>query len=99
MGLTMRKYCKQRNKMDCGPTAVLNALKWAGYSHTLKKDYAKIKKQCKFDEVSGSEFLDLKETLEKYKKIRVKRIRSYSLRNLDKIIDEGKSFILLYVRA
>lgn len=38
------RYASQRDKFRCGPYAVLNALKWAGWDYSAKKH---LKKLCK----------------------------------------------------
>lgn len=40
------RYTRQRNKTNCGPTAVMNALKWAGYSCSYKEFGRALKVRC-----------------------------------------------------
>lgn len=92
----MARYCKQYTNTDCGPTAVLNALKWAGYGLTQKKGYKRLRKKCEWSKGSPTYLSVLKEVLKGYKKVSVKQKKSPTLESLDSLIDTGKSFILLY---
>jgi hypothetical protein len=41
------RYVRQKDDYGCGPIAVLNALKWAGYDAQYKRDYARLIRLCK----------------------------------------------------
>jgi len=60
------RYCKQRNSFECGPIAILNALKWSGARATLK-DLADIRKNSGTDKLGTSERLFRKELKSKGK--------------------------------
>lgn len=92
----MVKYSKQRNKTDCGPTAVLNALKWAGYSVSIRKGYKSIKKNCKYRPVFGTSSSNILWTLRKYKKLKTRVLVRPTLSQLDKLLEKGYVFILRY---
>ena len=49
----MPRYMSQRNGTDCGPTAVINALKWAGLDATFKKSGKKARELCKWEPNGG----------------------------------------------
>lgn len=41
------RWIAQKNTFSCGPVAILNVLKWAGFPISYKKDYNFWKKKCK----------------------------------------------------
>ncbi len=43
----MIRYTKQRDRLSCGPTAILNALKWAGTGATYKEEGRQLIKDCR----------------------------------------------------
>lgn len=94
----MPRYCKQYSEYDCGPTAVLNALKWAGYSLTLQKGYKALRHRCGWEKGEGTKAEDLVKTLKQYSKIKVKYLnKRVTLKDLDSVIENKQSFILLYI--
>ncbi len=50
----MIRYAKQKNSSDCGPIAILNALKWAGVRCTYQSDLKKITEKSRCDSVGTS---------------------------------------------
>lgn len=54
----MVRYAQSRSKSDCGPIALLNALKWAGIRCILRRDYKKIfsKTRCNQDGMESGTF-------------------------------------------
>ena len=46
----MRRYARQYDDSSCGPIAILNVIKWAGYRCTIKNDLKHIKKLCGYYE-------------------------------------------------
>lgn len=89
-------YLRQINSTDCGPAAVLNALQWSGRNFTRKSSYLDIKKRCRWKPGVGANFSDLVSTLKHYK-VKVKKRVIVNLKTIDQGLEEGKSFILLYV--
>lgn len=43
------RYCRQIGSSDCGPIAILNILKWAGLSVTLKEYLPYLNTVCRID--------------------------------------------------
>ncbi len=43
----MIRYVKQRDRHSCGPTAVLNAMKWSGAKDSYAKDIKKLSWLCR----------------------------------------------------
>lgn len=50
------RYIKQPDDYGCGPTAILNTLKWAGEKVTLKKHYRALVIKCRSKDPDGNEF-------------------------------------------
>jgi len=48
------RYAKQRDKWSCGPTALLNVLKWAGYDVTYKDDIGWLSEECGAERTKGT---------------------------------------------
>lgn len=100
----MIRYTRQRTMSDCGPVAVLNILKWAGFKVTYKKNIAKLKKACKYvythdvytDDFIGVKWWNLRRALTKVGRGRLKT-RTYVVTDLEvlkKHIEKGGAFIL-----
>lgn len=49
----MVRYATQPDLWGCGPTAILNVLKWCGSPATLKKDYERLKGAVKWESDCG----------------------------------------------
>lgn len=92
----MIRYCKQLNKSDCGPIAVLNALKWAGEPVSIRKNYKEIRDNCFWIPRIGTESFDLQSFLDRWDSIATSRVWSYTLKALDSSLKQGKTLILLY---
>ncbi len=46
----MIRYIKQPDNVGCGPTAILNTMKWAGMPYTIVKDYYRLFLECRSDD-------------------------------------------------
>jgi hypothetical protein len=89
----MLRYTKQFNESSCGPVALLNAIKWAGYVATNKSHLRYYKNLCKYNE--GTYSKDLHRALKTVPELKiVKRSRSLTLCKLDKQLDIGNAVIL-----
>lgn len=89
---TNKKYYKQKNKSDCGPTAVFNTLNWA----SVKKSYNKIKKLTNYTPKEGAYLSDLRKAL-KYLNFKVSNNLPITLNKLDLELNKGNSVIILFV--
>lgn len=49
----MTRYVTQPSLMSCGPVAIINALKWAGFPATLKNDYKWLAEVLDCEDESG----------------------------------------------
>ena len=92
----MVKYSKQLNETDCGPMAVLNTLKWAGYKVSTKRGYKSIKRSCEWSPGTGTWVSDVVRTLRKYSKLKTRVLVRPSMKDLDSLLDKGYVFILRY---
>lgn len=50
------RYIKQPNPTACGPTVVINALKWAGIAVSAQSDFGFIADMCEYEPEDGSSF-------------------------------------------
>ena len=57
------RYTKQYDHYSCGPVAIINALKWAGYSASLKKDKPRILKISKCKPPKGTSVFNLNKAI------------------------------------
>lgn len=92
------RYTRQYNQVECGPVAVLNALKWVGGAWTYKKHIAFIKAYCEYDTISGTHMRDVRRALKHFVGKAV-RSRVEPILHLDQIknhIAKGGAIILLY---
>jgi len=64
MGNEMTRYLKQRNDFSCGPTTIINAMRWLGIK-TSRNDLRLITKECKTSK-DGTWPEDFERVLEKY---------------------------------
>lgn len=66
----MPKYTRQHDQFNCGPVALLNALKWAGYPYTLK-DLPRLSRlcKCKPGDLGGTLTCDFDRALRRYKRL------------------------------
>jgi hypothetical protein len=91
----MTKYIKQYDTYSCAPTAILNALKWAGKRVTLKnkKKYIKV---CKAAYAFGGTYLsDFKKALGKLKEIEIiKFTKNLKPQDIKESFKRGESVIV-----
>jgi|15BtaG_2_1085339.scaffolds.fasta_scaffold46470_2 hypothetical protein len=90
------RYVKQRNNTSCGPIAVLNALKWAGFKFTMKNSYKRLAKKCKYNVSEGAWPIDVLNAISSYKRLTVTPDAPTKIQDLDDRIRAGSSCILTY---
>lgn len=95
----MTRYSRQRTMSDCGPVAILNILKWAGYPVTYDAHIKHIKKVSRYvytDYYTGVKYWNIRKALNQLGrgKIRSKVIMVVDLKQLTKHIENGGAFIL-----
>jgi hypothetical protein len=93
----MTRYVKQKNDYSCGILAVINALKWAGYSYTYDQLYAILKDLLKTDKESGTVDTNLHKVLKLFSsgRFNVTYKKSISYKYLNSMIEQGNAAILL----
>lgn len=88
------RYCKQYDDWSCGPIAVLNILKWAGYPHTTKH-LPHLKRKLKHITGEGTYVYMMTEVLRSYKRIKISpRVFRPSLRQICSRLDRGEIVLL-----
>jgi hypothetical protein len=99
----MTKYIRQTRRTTCGPVAVLNALKWAGYNFTRESHFNKLCKELQWSPYHkmgyvGTHPYYIRKTLEKYPKIRTLYTSNcIDIKDLDRCLDfDDFSFIIRY---
>lgn len=94
----MPRYISQRRKTSCGPVAIMNAVKWAGYSLSREEYFAHYAKLCKYKVGSkGTCDLNLETAIRETPEIELMAfIDNPKLRDLDYCLDKGCSAIVAY---
>jgi hypothetical protein len=100
----MPRYIHQKTKSDCGPVAVLNILKWLGWSVSYKSHIRLLKEECKYSdgkdgqEYTGVHWWDLKSALQNISdghfSVRKYQVKDFNV--LRKHVATGGAFILGY---
>ena len=95
------KYIKQYDKYSCGAVAVLNALKWAGYDLTYRRDFKRICKLCKCNVGEGTFPWDLDAGLRRHRKLAIlpeeEAYSAPSIKLVDKLLSLGSACIISYI--
>jgi len=95
----MPRYIKQRHERSCGPTALMNAVKWAGYSLSYEDYidyYAKLCDYKKGDDF-GTHWLNLHRAILATPELKlVALLNRPTLRQLDRFLNKGFSAIVRY---
>jgi hypothetical protein len=101
----MPRYLKQYDDYSCGPTAILNALKWAGASVSYRSHYKRVAKYCKVAEGDlkdrGTLSPDLDRTLRTLGRryLTVRKVRSCTIQQLADHLQNGGAAILAHVEG
>lgn len=86
------RYIGQRDQYSCGPLAILNILKWAGYDITSKY-LPNLRRYCKTDE-NGTDTKNISKVLERYSKLKVECVPFITIKNLHNHIENGGAAII-----
>jgi len=70
----MIRYTKQNDKYSCGPTAIINVLKWAGYSVPYREYKKEFNNRCSCGPRTGTAPWHLDFALNNTKEVAVKRM-------------------------
>ncbi len=58
------RYCRQKTKVDCGPTVVINASKFYGAKLSYTKEYKVLCELLDVEETRGTTILDIQDLIE-----------------------------------
>lgn len=98
----MVRYARQPYKYSCGPTAIINAVKWAGYSYSLRDNHTFVARACNSSYEFGTEELELERVLRRltrgFMRIR-KRCRPTADELMSHVIKQDCAAIILYYRS
>jgi hypothetical protein len=97
-GLGIR-YTKQRGKNLCGPTAILNLMKWAGARVSWKKDIELCMSLCNDNVATNGMWSWVMDSALKYFPLfKVKKVLQVpKLKELDEHIDDGRALVMAYL--
>ena len=88
----MPRYAKQPRDSSCGPTAVLNAAKWAGLGLSIKHDFDFMADLCGTDWKIGTYPSGIERGLRValgLNGVKVTRKRYATVRNIEKLLSKG----------
>lgn len=93
----MPKYIRQPHKSSCGPTAIINAGKWAGNKLTLKRDYRRVYLNTHCDS-DGSDIKYIDKTLrnELGDFLNIRKVRKPDIRDTVAHIKRGGAALISY---
>lgn len=91
------RYVRQPDKYSCGPTAIINAVKWAGKKMSLS-NHKKLVKECHTTYEMGTHEIDFSASLKKnLKKIASIKFRKKALyKDVISHLNNDSAIILLY---
>ena len=96
----MIRYTSQRNHVDCGPTAIANALKWAGASFSYAGSYKALIANCRAED--GTHWTDLTHELARWEREGVLKLKVWfrpTLKRIEKQLSKGGAVILDHARV
>lgn len=99
----MPRYLKQYDDYSCGPTAILNALKWAGRSVAYRTHYKRAAKGCRVTEGDykdrGTLSIDFDRTIRMLGKkyFSVRKVRSCTIQQLADHLENGGAAVLAHL--
>jgi hypothetical protein len=94
----MPRYLGQRDSFRCGPIAIINIMKWAGYYCTEKKDLKRIAKQLKTTRCNGTSDTPIDKLLKQLNGIKATKGRAVTRTSrIDKELDKGKIALIRYM--
>jgi len=87
-----RFITEQQHASSCGPVAIINALKWLGYSVSYREELPTFTK-LGYDD--GTNCYDLRRMLNAYQ-IKYKLYKQSSIKKLEQILNRGNTAIVCY---
>ena len=96
----MTRYAKQRDRFSCGPTAVINAMKWSGYQISYREELEKYVHRygCLYPEGVHPEILAGR--MDAMQELDIRReINKPKLSDLNRELRKGRALILCHPHA
>jgi len=94
------RYVKQRDKSSCGPVAIMNVLKWAGYKFSYEKTIGLLRDACGWRPAFGTKQADfdrgLRGTVTRFG-INVRRVYCPRIGAVEDHLREGGIVIVNYL--
>lgn len=94
------RYIKQRDHHSCGPVALLNALKWAGYKVSYNKHFRSIYRSCKCSD-TGTFDCDFDSAIRRYRHLIVMPedgpFEQPYIGLIDEHLDNGGAVVFSYI--
>jgi len=93
------RYVKQRRKNLCGPTAILNLMKWIGAQVSWEKDIGMCMSLCNDDVATrGMWSWIMDNALKHFPLFKVKKVLHMpKLKEIDEHIDSGRALVMAYL--
>lgn len=101
----MPRYLKQYDTYSCGPTAILNALKWAGVAISYRSHYKRVARGCRVMEGSyrerGTLSADLDRTIRELGSgyFSIRKVRSCTIQQLTDHLQNGGAAVLAHLEG
>jgi len=94
----MIRYVKQPHANSCGPTAIINAARWAGKNLNMSTDYQRICKDTKFHKNDGTNKFEVDAYMRKNLSnvMKVTKLKMPTPEIINKHLKSGKSAIVCY---
>ena len=95
----MIRYTKQRSKYTCGPTVIINAMKWVGLDASWNKDIEFCKDICGMDkDHKGMWSWAMDEVLKVFPLFKIKKtLHMPKLKELDAQLDKNRAIVIAYL--
>lgn len=95
-----KRYARQRDTFSCGPTAIVNAIKWAGYSCPAREFKKIFKKRTGCTRLRGTDPWILEQTLKRVPELSIQYVLNVpNLRDIDEELKKGRSVLLRYFHS
>lgn len=94
-----RSYTKQYDKFRCGPVALANVIKWAGFGFNYKKRYKELSKLCKSNPEFGTCHNDFNKAIKKIAKkgkFKVKKVNRPLLKDIERHLKKSGIIVFRY---
>jgi len=92
------RYIKQKDTYSCGPIALINAMKWAGFNYTYK-DLKRMQRLCKCKYPNGTHWRDMTNAIRDMSKLMTTTRKNWPLiLDIIKHLEKDGVVILAYKR-